>query len=209
MLGWRDVPTNSKVVGEIASKSQPTIKQVFISKNEELSEKEFNIRLYIARKISENNIYKSELSQKNYFYFSSLHNRTLIYKGLLIPEDIERFYLDLSNPKLVTRLALVHQRFSTNTFPTWDLAQPFRYMCHNGEINTLKGNVSRMIARQELIKSELISQEDLDKIFPIILSGKSDSASMDMVVELLLLTGRSLPEVMMMLVPEAWENISQ
>ena len=206
LLGWRDVPTNSKVVGEIASKSQPTIKQVFISKNEKLSEKEFNIKLYIARKISENNIYESELSQKNYFYFSSLHNRTLIYKGLLIPEDIERFYLDLSNPKLVTRLALVHQRFSTNTFPTWDLAQPFRYMCHNGEINTLKGNVSRMIARQELIKSELISQEDLDKIFPIILSGKSDSASMDMVVELLLLTGRSLPEVMMMLVPEAWEK---
>ena len=206
LLGWRDVPTNSKVVGEIASKSQPTIKQVFISKNKELSEKEFNTRLYIARKISENNIYESELSQKNYFYFSSLHNRTLIYKGLLIPEDIERFYLDLSNPKLVTRLALVHQRFSTNTFPTWDLAQPFRYMCHNGEINTLKGNVSRMIARQELIKSELISQEDLDKIFPIILSGKSDSASMDMVVELLLLTGRSLPEVMMMLVPEAWEK---
>ena len=206
LLGWRDVPTNSKVVGEIASKSQPTIKQVFISKNEKLSEKEFNIKLYIARKISENNIYESELSQKNYFYFSSLHNRTLIYKGLLIPEDIERFYLDLGNPKLVTRLALVHQRFSTNTFPTWDLAQPFRYMCHNGEINTLKGNVSRMIARQELIKSELISQEDLDKIFPIILSGKSDSASMDMVVELLLLTGRSLPEVMMMLVPEAWEK---
>ena len=167
---------------------------------------EIKLMMGIARKISENNIYKSELSQKNYFYFSSLHNRTLIYKGLLIPEDIERFYLDLSNPKLVTRLALVHQRFSTNTFPTWDLAQPFRYMCHNGEINTLKGNVSRMIARQELIKSELISQEDLDKIFPIILSGKSDSASMDMVVELLLLTGRSLPEVMMMLVPEAWEK---
>ena len=107
---------------------------------------------------------------------------------------------------LVTRLALVHQRFSTNTFPTWDLAQPFRYMCHNGEINTLKGNINRMISRQELMDSELIDKEDLEKIFPIILPGKSDSASMDMVLELLLMTGRSLPEVMMILVPEAWEK---
>jgi glutamate synthase (ferredoxin) len=107
---------------------------------------------------------------------------------------------------LVTRLALVHQRFSTNTFPTWDLAQPFRYMCHNGEINTLKGNINRMISRQELMDSELINKEDLEKIFPIILPGKSDSASMDMVLELLLMTGRSLPEVMMILVPEAWEK---
>ena len=207
ILGWRDVPTNSKVVGEIASKSQPTIKQVFIGKeNEKQTEEEFNLKLYLARKISEHSIYDSPLSQKKYFYFSSLHTRTIIYKGLLIPEDIERFYLDLKNPLLVTRLALVHQRFSTNTFPTWDLAQPFRYMCHNGEINTLRGNVSRMVAREELIKSELISEEFLNKIFPIILKGKSDSASMDMVVELLLMTGRSLPEVMMILVPEAWEK---
>ena len=207
IIGWRDVPINSKVVGDIASKSQPIIKQVFISKeNSEQSEEEFNLKLYLARKISENLIYNGPLSQKNYFYFSSLHTRTIIYKGLLIPEDIERFYLDLKNPLLVTRLALVHQRFSTNTFPTWDLAQPFRYMCHNGEINTLRGNVSRMIAREELLKSDLIDDEYLKKIFPIILGGKSDSASMDMVVELLLMTGRSLPEVMMMLVPEAWEN---
>ena len=207
ILGWRDVPTNSKVVGEIASKSQPTIKQVFIGKeNDKQTEEEFNLKLYLARKISEHSIYDSPLSQKKYFYFSSLHTRTIIYKGLLIPEDIERFYLDLKNPLLVTRLALVHQRFSTNTFPTWDLAQPFRYMCHNGEINTLRGNVSRMVAREELIKSELISEEFLNKIFPIILKGKSDSASMDMVVELLLMTGRSLPEVMMILVPEAWEK---
>ena len=106
---------------------------------------------------------------------------------------------------LVTRLALVHQRFSTNTFPSWDLAQPFRYMCHNGEINTLRGNVSRMRAREELMKSDVFG-EDLKKLFPIILEGKSDSASMDMVVELLLMTGRSLPEVMMMVVPEAWEK---
>jgi glutamate synthase (ferredoxin) len=124
---------------------------------------------------------------------------------LLIPEDIDRFYLDLKDPDLVTRLALVHQRFSTNTFPTWDLAQPFRYMCHNGEINTIKGNVTRMNAREELMKNDFIGK-DLEKIFPTILKGKSDSAQMDMVVELLLTTGRSLPEVMMMMVPEAWEK---
>ena len=205
ILGWRNVPVNSKVVGSIAAKTQPVVKQVFIEKGNELSESEFNIKLYIARKIAENEIYSSPLLQKNYFYFSSLHNRTLIYKGLLIPEDIDRFYLDLKDPELVTRLALVHQRFSTNTFPTWDLAQPFRYMCHNGEINTIKGNVTRMNAREELMKNDFIGN-DLEKIFPTILKGKSDSAQMDMVVELLLTTGRSLPEVMMMMVPEAWEK---
>ena len=207
IIGWRDVPVNSKVVGSIAAKSQPIIKQVFIGKEtSDQSEEDFNLKLYLARKISENTIYTSPLTQSDFFYFSSLHNRTIIYKGLLIPEDIERFYIDLSNPLLVTSLALVHQRFSTNTFPTWDLAQPFRYMCHNGEINTLRGNVSRMISREELINSKLISKEFINKIFPIIIPGKSDSASMDMVLELLLMTGRSLPEIMMILVPEAWEK---
>ena len=205
ILGWRNVPINSKVVGSIAAKTQPVVKQVFIEKDNTLSETDFNTKLYISRKIAENEIYNSPLSQKNYFYFSSLHNRTLIYKGLLIPEDIDRFYLDLKDPDLVTRLALVHQRFSTNTFPTWDLAQPFRYMCHNGEINTIKGNVTRMNAREELMKNDFIGK-DLEKIFPTIFKGKSDSAQMDMVVELLLTTGRSLPEVMMMMVPEAWEK---
>ena len=207
IIGWRNVPVNSKVVGSIAGKTQPQIKQVFIKPNSsDLSDKDFNLRLFIARKISENLIYSSELNQKEYFYFSSLSLRTIIYKGLLIPEDIERFYVDLKNPNLVTKLALVHQRFSTNTFPTWDLAQPFRYMCHNGEINTLKGNISRMKTREELFKSAGISKEDMSRILPIIIPGKSDSASMDMVLELLLMTGRSLPEVMMMMVPEAWEK---
>ena len=206
ILGWRNVPINSKVVGTVAAKTQPTIKQVFVGHgNLKLTDLQFNTKLFVARKLAENEIYKTSLSQKNYFYFSSLHNRTLIYKGLLIPEDIDRFYLDLSNPNLVTKLALVHQRFSTNTFPTWDLAQPFRYMCHNGEINTRRGNVTRMKAREELISSKFIG-DDLQKTFPTILDGKSDSAQMDMVVELLLTTGRSLPEVMMMMVPEAWEK---
>ena len=207
VIGWRSVPVNSKVVGSIASKSQPDIKQVFITSDDsEMNETNFNLKLFKARKIAENSIYSSELSEKDFFYFSSLSTKTIIYKGLLVPEDIERFYIDLKDSLLVTKLALVHQRFSTNTFPTWDLAQPFRYMCHNGEINTFKGNISRMETREELFRSNHISDDEMSKILPIIVPRKSDSASMDMVVELLLMTGRSLPEVMMMLVPEAWEK---
>src|SRR5690606_12150939 len=153
----------------------------------------------------EHEIYSSKLSESSYFYLPSLSTKIIIYKGLLVPEDIKLFYKDLNDPLFVTRLALVHQRFSTNTFPTWDLAQPFRYMCHNGEINTLRGNVTRMRSREELMKSDWFGS-DLKKVLPIVLPGKSDSATMDMVVELLLMTGRSLPEVMMMLVPEAWEK---
>ena len=123
---------------------------------EDLTDHEFNVKLFLARKITEHKIIASKLSQSKYFYFPSLSTHTLIYKGLLVPEDIEAYYLDLSEPLVVTRLALVHQRFSTNTFPTWDLAQPFRYMCHNGEINTFRGNASRMQIREELFKSDLI-----------------------------------------------------
>ena len=206
ILGWRNVPIKKGVVGQIASQTEPSIMQVFISNdNPAIDENLFNTKLFYARKISENTIFNSEISQSEYFYFSSLSIRTIIYKGLLIPEDIKKYYKDLSDPSVVTRLALVHQRFSTNTFPTWDLAQPFRYMCHNGEINTYKGNLSRMQTRQELLDSDFFGPE-IKKVIPIILPGKSDSASMDMVVELLLTTGRSLPEVMMMMVPEAWEK---
>ncbi|MCM8538174.1 MAG: glutamate synthase large subunit [Lentisphaeraceae bacterium] len=206
LLGWREVPVDRSVVGRIAAETEPHIMQVFIGKGEKaLDEQNFNIKLYIARKFAEREIRESELSEKNYFYFPSLSTTTIIYKGLLRPEDMEDFYKDLSNPKVVTRLALVHQRFSTNTFPTWDLAQPFRYMCHNGEINTQRGNVNRMRAREELFKSEVFG-EDIAKLLPVVIDGKSDSATMDMVVELLLMTGRKLPEVMMMMVPEAWEK---
>ena len=206
VLGWRKVPVNPEVMGSIAAQTEPHIMQIFVGRgNPELSDSEFNIKLFIARKISEHTILNSKLSQASYFYLPSLSTHTLIYKGLLIPEDIKGYYHDLSDPLVVTRLALVHQRFSTNTFPTWDLAQPFRYMCHNGEINTFRGNFSRMQAREELLESDLFGP-DIKNILPIILKGKSDSSSMDMVVELLLATGRSLPEVMMMLVPEAWEK---
>ena len=203
-IGWREVPVNKSVLGKISAKTEPYISQIFIEKGD-ISEHEFNVKLFIARKISENKILSSKISERSFFYLPSLSSRTLIYKGLLVPEDIKSYYRDLSDPKVVTRLALVHQRFSTNTFPTWDLAQPFRYMCHNGEINTFRGNVSRMQDREELFNSELFGDE-IKEILPIILKGKSDSSSMDMTVELLLSTGRSLPEVMMMLVPEAWEK---
>ena len=203
VLGWRNVPVDTSVLGEIAATTQPFVKQVFIGKTDAKQDDfKFNLKLFIARKKAEHEIYGSKLSENSFFYLPSLSTKTIIFKGLLIPEDIKLFYKDLKDPTLVTRLALVHQRFSTNTFPTWDLAQPFRYMCHNGEINTLRGNVSRMISREALMKSDWFGEE----IKNIVLKGKSDSASMDMVVELLLMTGRSLPEVMMMLVPEAWEK---
>ena len=206
ILGWRKVPVDRTRVGKIAAQTEPAIMQIFVGKGDnELTEAEFNTKLFIARKISEHKVIASKLSQASYFYLPSLSTHTLIYKGLLIPEDIKAYYRDLNDPAVVTRLALVHQRFSTNTFPTWDLAQPFRYMCHNGEINTFRGNYSRMQAREELLQSEMFG-EDIKEILPVILPGKSDSSSMDMVVELLLATGRSLPEVMMMMVPEAWEK---
>ena len=206
IVGWRDVPTNYDVIGKIAAKTLPNIKQVFVKdETGTLTEDQLNTKTYIARKRAEHRIYASKMSQASYFYLPSFSTRTVIYKGLLMPEDIQGFYLDLKDPRVVTRLALVHQRFSTNTFPTWDLAQPFRYMCHNGEINTYRGNVIRMKAREELFANDFFG-DDMKEITPIVLPGKSDSSSMDMVVELLLHSGRSLPEVMMMLVPEAWEK---
>ncbi|MCF6213478.1 MAG: glutamate synthase large subunit [Flavobacteriaceae bacterium] len=206
ILGWRDVPVDTSKLGKIAAQTEPKIKQVFVGKNNlELNEFQFNAKLFSARKQAEHAVNKSKISERHFFYLPSFSTTTIIYKGLLVPEDIGNYYTDLREPDVVTRLALVHQRFSTNTFPSWDLAQPFRYMCHNGEINTIRGNVSRVRAREELMESPLFG-DDIKALFPIILDGKSDSACMDMMVELLLMTGRSLPEVMMMLIPEAWEK---
>ena len=206
LLGWRDVPVNRRVPGRIAAETEPFVKQVFVGKAaEDQDDFAFERKLFVARKKTEHAIIASKLSERGFFYLPSLSTRIIIFKGLLMPMDIKLYYKDLMDPRVVTRLALVHQRFSTNTFPTWDLAQPFRYMCHNGEINTLRGNVSRMHSRESLFQSDLFGEE-IKEILPVILPGKSDSATMDMVVELLLMTGRSLPEVMMMLVPEAWEK---
>ncbi|MEQ8217050.1 MAG: glutamate synthase large subunit [Arenibacter sp.] len=206
LLGWREVPVNKSIPGRIAAETEPYVKQVFVAReNDEQDFFHFNLKLFIARKVTEHTVNASKLSESKFFYVPSLSTKIIIFKGLLMPEDISLYYKDLMDPRVVTRLALVHQRFSTNTFPTWDLAQPFRYMCHNGEINTLRGNVTRMRSREELMKSDWFGDE-IKNIIPIILPGKSDSATMDMVVELLLMTGRSLPEVMMILVPEAWEK---
>jgi glutamate synthase (NADPH/NADH) large chain len=205
VLGWREVPVDSSQLGEIARTSEPNIEQLFIGKTDAIDEATFKAKLYAARKIAEHNIRKSKISESTYFYVSSLSLTTIIYKGIIMPEDIGPYYKDLQEIDLVTRLALVHQRFSTNTMPTWELAQPFRHMCQNGEINTLRGNVSRMRVREEIMKSAVFGPQ-IEQLFPIILPGKSDSASMDMVVELLTHTGRSLPEIMMMMIPEAWEK---
>ncbi|WP_088323278.1 glutamate synthase large subunit [Polaribacter tangerinus] len=205
VLGWRKVPVDASHLGEIALASEPNIEQLFIGKKEPIDEAIFKAKLYAARKIAEHEIRNSKTSESNYFYVSSASLTTIIYKGIIKPEDIGPYFKDLQEKDLVTRLALVHQRFSTNTMPTWELAQPFRFMCQNGEINTLRGNVSRMRVREEIMKSDVFGPQ-IEKLFPIILPGKSDSASMDMVVELLTHTGRSLPEIMMMMIPEAWEK---
>ncbi|WP_223788604.1 glutamate synthase large subunit [Marinicella meishanensis] len=205
ILGWREAPVNHTVVGEMAALSEPHIVQLFVQPETSMPALDFSRQLYAARKATEHAIRRSELSLRDHFYVPSLDTRTVIFKGLLLPQDIKRYYTDLQDQRVVTRLALVHQRFSTNTFPTWDLAQPFRHICHNGEINTIKGNIRRMMSREELLQDDFFA-DDLSAMLPVVLPGKSDSASLDMVVELLLMTGRSLPEVMMMLVPEAWEK---
>ncbi len=205
VLGWRKVPVDSSHLGEIALASEPVIEQLFVGKNDNISEAIFKSKLYAARKITEHTVLNSKISENKLFYVPSFSITTIIYKGIIMPEDIGPYYLDLQELDLVTRLALVHQRFSTNTMPTWELAQPFRLLCQNGEINTLKGNISRMRLREEIMKSDIFGDQ-IEKLFPIILPGKSDSASMDMVVELLTHTGRSLPEIMMMMIPEAWEK---
>ncbi len=206
LLGWRKMPTNNKSIGNTAKASEPNIWQVFIGRSDAVkNEREFDRMLYIIRKVAENKIFKSDMSAKDDFYVPTLTCRIIIYKGLLLPEQMEEYYPDLLDPEFDSALALVHQRYSTNTFPAWKLAQPFHVLCHNGEINTVKGNCNWMNARQGLFKSELFG-DHIEKLFPIIQPGLSDSACLDQAVELLYHTGRSLPHVMMMLIPEAWQN---
>ncbi|SMO61362.1 glutamate synthase (NADPH/NADH) large chain [Saccharicrinis carchari] len=203
LIGYRDVPVDTSVIGEIAKKSEPQIRQIFVKGKYEQNKLER--KLFIARKVTERKIRESELKQKAFFYIPSLSSKIFIYKGMLTPEQVGTYYLDLQHPKLKSAISLVHSRFSTNTFPTWDLAQPFRIMAHNGEINTIKGNRLWMQAREALLKSDLFG-EDLQKIFPVIEPGKSDSASLDNALEFLFLTGRSLPQALSMLIPESWND---
>ncbi len=205
LLGWRDTPIDADAIGRLARASQPYIEQVFAGGAPGMSRAELDRKLYVVRKRADAEIAASNLAEKSFFYLPSFSTRTIVYKGLLLAPQIARFYKDLSDPDTKSALCLVHQRFSTNTFPTWQLAHPFRYICHNGEINTLKGNVNWMHARQRILDSTLFDK-DLEKLYPIITPGGSDSAMFDNAAELLHLAGRELPHAMAMLIPEAWDQ---
>ncbi|AKT43632.1 glutamate synthase large subunit [Chondromyces crocatus] len=195
VLGWRDVPIASQALGVIARDTCPHIRQLFIGRT--CAPELFERTLYLIRKRA------GKIAWADDFYIVSCSSRTVVYKGLMLPEQIADFYLDLSDPRTVSRLALVHSRFSTNTFPTWDRAHPFRLLAHNGEINTLRGNRTWMSAREWLLRSQYW-RDHLDDFRPIVRSGGSDSAALDNVADFLVASGRSLPHVMMMLIPEAW-----
>lgn len=203
LLSFRDVPVDSTAPGEIAKTTEPTIKQVFVKAN--LEKDALERKLYIVRKLAEKEIRDSNLAFKSSFYQPSLSGKIIVYKGMFTPDQLRNYYLDFKNEKFKSAIALVHSRFSTNTFPTWDLAQPFRIVAHNGEINTVKGNRLWMQAREALMKSEIFG-DDLKKLLPIIEPGKSDSASFDNVLEFLHLTGRSLPHSLCMMIPESFNQ---
>jgi len=196
ILGWRDLPINSSSLGKTALSVMPDFKQVFIAGNLNESDLVLERMVYCLRKRIENNYN---------IYIPSLSSRTVVYKGMLTTGQLEEFFPDLSEPLVESSFALVHSRFSTNTFPSWPLAHPYRYIAHNGEINTVKGNRNWMSARESLLESDLIPG-DLKRLFPIVNNSGSDSASFDEVLELLYLGGRSLPHSILMMIPEAWEN---
>jgi glutamate synthase domain-containing protein 2/glutamate synthase domain-containing protein 1/glutamate synthase domain-containing protein 3 len=205
VLGWRDTPIDGSAIGRVARNTQPYIEQVFLARAKSMTEDQLERRLYIVRKRAESEIAASAIQDKGFFYIPSLSARTIVYKGLLLAPQIARFYPELSDPELTSALCLVHQRFSTNTFPTWQLAHPFHYIAHNGEINTLRGNVNWMHARQSVLASPLFG-DDIKKLFPIVQPNGSDSAAFDNALELLVMSGRSLPHAMAMLIPEAWSK---
>jgi glutamate synthase domain-containing protein 2/glutamate synthase domain-containing protein 1/glutamate synthase domain-containing protein 3 len=205
VLGWRDTPIDGAAIGRVARVSQPYIQQIFVARGKGMTEAQLERKLYVARKRAEAEIAATDLDEKGFFYIPSLSARTIVYKGLLLAPQIANFYPELRDPELVSALCLVHQRFSTNTFPTWQLAHPYRYIAHNGEINTLRGNVNWMHARQSVLASPLFG-DDLKKLFPIIQPGGSDSAAFDNALELLVMAGRDIAHSMAMLIPEAWSK---
>jgi glutamate synthase (NADPH/NADH) large chain len=207
VIGWREVPVDSNYIGNIARESEPAIQQVFVSGKEELDQNSLERSLYISRKVIEKRMREAEeLKQAHYFYIPTLSSKTIVYKGMLMPEQVRLYFKDLQNPGMESAIALVHSRFSTNTFPAWDLAQPFRMIAHNGEINTIKGNRFWMQARESMFRSEEFG-EDIKKILPVIEpGGRSDSSSFDNALEMLVAAGRSLPHVLMMMIPESWNE---
>ncbi len=206
LLGWRIVPIDNSDIGKGARQTEPVFEQIFIERDKDTdNESDFERRLYVIRKEVENIVRASDVGQKRSFYITNISCRTFSYKGLLMPNQLENFFLDLKDESISSALCLVHSRYSTNTFPTWDLAQPFRFLAHNGEINTLRGNKNWVSARERLLSSEVFGT-DIEKLKPVIVKGGSDSATIDNFFELLVLSGRSLEHAMMMLIPAAWEH---
>ncbi len=206
ILGWREVPVDDSDIGICAKDTQPAIEQVFIKGNKAIKDAlSFERKLYTTRKKAENRIRSLEIDSGSLFYITNISARTLSYKGLLMPDQLGKFFVDLKDSYIKSAITMVHSRYSTNTFPTWDLAQPFRFLAHNGEINTLRGNINWMRAREGLLESGLFGKE-IKEIFPAITPGGSDSAAIDNIFELLVLSGRSLEHAMMMLIPNAWEQ---
>ena len=211
VLGWRSVPTNHEKLGPTAVAGEPAVRQIFIGKVSGLPADRpddplgFERKLYVIRKLIENAVRRSNIPQKDMFYVPSLSCKTLIYKGMLNSNQVLPYYPELKDPTIETALALVHSRFSTNTFPNWARAHPYRYLAHNGEINTLRGNINWMHARESMLASDLFG-EDIKKILPIIDASGSDSAMFDNVLEMLVLTGRPLPHAVMMMIPEPWSG---
>jgi glutamate synthase (NADPH/NADH) large chain len=203
LIEYRDVAVDPSAPGEIAKLTEPYIIQVFIKAN--LEQSVFEQKLYLVRKQAEKEIRESKLKNRRAFYVCSLSTKVIIYKGMLTSGQLREYFKDLAHPKMVSAIALVHSRFSTNTFPTWDLAQPFRMVAHNGEINTIKGNRMMMQAREALLKSEIFN-DDLKKLFPVIEPDKSDSASFDNTLEFLHMAGRSIPHALCMMIPESFNS---
>ena len=203
VLGWRDVPVDNSGLGESVIPTEPFVRQVFVRRGDNCADQDaFERKLFVIRKQAEHRI--DTLGEAcDDFYASSFSSRTIVYKGMLLAHQVGEYYLDLKDETMVSALALVHQRFSTNTFPSWRLAHPYRMICHNGEINTLRGNINWLAARRHLMKCELLG-DDLEKLWPLITEGQSDSASFDNALELLVQSGYSLAHAMMMLIPEAW-----
>ncbi len=206
LVGWRTVPTAPEVCGEVGRSLMPEIRQVFIGAGKGVTDADaLERKLYVIRKRIENAVRVSGLRDAETFYVPSLSSRTIVYKGLLLPEQMGSFYGDLRDPAMTSALALVHQRFSTNTFPSWERAHPYRFVAHNGEINTLRGNENWMHAREKMFSSPLFG-DDIKKLLPVIEETGSDSGKFDNVLELLVRTGRSLPHAVMMMIPEAWQK---
>lgn len=207
VLGWRDVPRDhSMEMSPAVIENEPVIRQIFIGKGRDIRVTDaLERKLYIIRKSVSHNIQKLNLAHSKEYFVPSMSARTIVYKGLLLPEQVEVYYKDLSDERMVSALALVHQRFSTNTFPSWELAHPYRLIAHNGEINTVKGNFNWLRAREAVLSSPVIG-EDIKKLWPLIYEGQSDTACFDNCLELLVMAGYPLAQAMMMMIPEAWEQ---